>query len=363
MERKLIAAAVSSALAVPMAAQAVEFAVSGHVNRAVIVVDEDDHPKDGDLQHVDSNASETRFRFKGTEELDTGMTVGANLELGRPGNWRTRHANVSLGGAAGKLTIGQAGTAASGAEDAGGAFNGGSWLAGVTNWCSYYSEGPACATDGFSRLEVLRYDLPIGPASIAVSAGNDEYYDGKLTIAGSMGDAGYDFRVGYWNQDDVADADAILTSGAVSFGQGTSLAVSWVKRDGGVKRNEDAEWDSAVVEAAAEVDDSAVYAFLDAVSSVSLETETFFATADHTFGDASFGVYWRKGEHTLSARNRSTGTTGSGSWDANLWGIGIGYNIGGGATAYAGYRHMEKDDVELAEDTNLFLTGMRVTFN
>ena len=39
MERKLIAAAVSGALALPMAAQAVEFSVSGHINRAIISVD------------------------------------------------------------------------------------------------------------------------------------------------------------------------------------------------------------------------------------------------------------------------------------------------------------------------------------
>ena len=39
MERKLIAAAVSSALALPMAAQAIEFSVSGQVNRAIISVD------------------------------------------------------------------------------------------------------------------------------------------------------------------------------------------------------------------------------------------------------------------------------------------------------------------------------------
>ena len=39
MERKLIAAAVSSALALPMAAQAVEFSVSGQINRAIMSVD------------------------------------------------------------------------------------------------------------------------------------------------------------------------------------------------------------------------------------------------------------------------------------------------------------------------------------
>ena len=68
MERKLIAAAVSSALALPMAAQAVEFSVSGHVNRAIISVDGGGN--DGDLKHVDANSSQTRFRFTGSEELD-----------------------------------------------------------------------------------------------------------------------------------------------------------------------------------------------------------------------------------------------------------------------------------------------------
>ena len=76
MDRKLIAVAVSSALALPMAAQAVEFSVSGQVNRAIISVD--GGANDGSLQHVDANSSETRFRFTGSEELENGMTPGSN---------------------------------------------------------------------------------------------------------------------------------------------------------------------------------------------------------------------------------------------------------------------------------------------
>ena len=37
---------------------------------------------DGDLQHVDANSSESRFRFTGSEELENGMTVGVNMEFG-----------------------------------------------------------------------------------------------------------------------------------------------------------------------------------------------------------------------------------------------------------------------------------------
>ena len=110
-ERKVIAAAVASALAVPMSAEAVEFAVSGHVNRAVIVVDQDDNPKDGDLQHVDANASQSRFRLKGSGELDSGLTAGVNIELGvlstgSTSGTTTRHAAANLSGDFGTLTPG-----------------------------------------------------------------------------------------------------------------------------------------------------------------------------------------------------------------------------------------------------------------
>ena len=165
MERKLIAAAVSSALALPMAAQAVEFSASGHVNRAIISVD-DGGENDGDLQHVDADSSETRFRFTGSEELNNGTTAGVQLELGRPSDWRTRHANVYLSTAGGKLTIGQASTATDGMAHAD--LGGPSWLGGATNWCSYHSaradgtdgEVAACPSNDGGHSGVLRYDTP-----------------------------------------------------------------------------------------------------------------------------------------------------------------------------------------------------------
>ena len=225
MERKLIAAAVSSALVLPMAAQAVEFAASGHINRAIISVDgggaegkPDAH--DGDVQHVDANSSETRFRFTGSEELESGMTAGVQLELGRPGDWRTRHANVYLSTAGGKITIGQGSEATDGVAHAD--LGGPSWLGGATNWCSYASSGPACPSNDGNRNPVLRYDTPaIGPASIAVSTGNNDFFDIKLTIAGSMGDAGYDFRIGHTAEYEADVAEVAATNQTI---RGSDLA-------------------------------------------------------------------------------------------------------------------------------------------
>ena len=47
--------------------------------------------------------------------------------------------------------------------------------------------------------------------------------------------------------------------------------------------------------------------------------------------------------------------------EGSLWGLAVGHSLGGGATAYAGWRRTEGDD--LAEDINLLVAGMRVTFN
>ena len=322
MERKLIAAAVSSALALPMAAQAVEFEVSGHVNRAVILVD-DGSENDNDLEHVDSNASETRFRFKGSEDIGNGTTAGVLVEIGRPSAWRTRHAAVHLAGAFGKVTLGQTSAAADGMAHA--RLGGPSWLGGVTNWCSYASAGPACPSNDGGRPDVLRYDTPsLGPAGIAVSTSNNDYWDAKLSVAGSLGEAGYDLRVGHIGEyaDDTA-GDITTASAAVAFGQGTSAAVAWSQEKTGD------------------------------------ETEYMYAELDHMYSaDGSIGVYWKQGENVI----RQLGDDGFENVknEGSLWGIGVGHNLGAGATAYAGYRVMKEDN---QEDVSVIVAGLRVTFN
>ena len=406
MERKLIAAAVSSALALPMAAQAVEFSVSGHINRVIMSVDgggaNDKKDKyEGDVEHKDANSSQTRFRFTGSEELESGMTAGVQLEYGASGSPNLRHANVYLSTAGGKITVGQASTATDGMAHAD--LGGPSWLGGVTNWCSYSSSGPACPSNDGGRSQVLRYDTPaIGPASIAVSTGNDDYFDISLKVAGSMGDAGYDFRIGhiaeyemgvakvaamnqtvraddlikvllkdegapkeinngedldtaianheklnkglvlepigteigdtetdfgdhYYNKYTPAKAaytkdvgDITTMSGAVSFGQGTSVAAAWSQQDTGA------------------------------------QVEYTYLKLDHSYGDGSIGVYFKQGEYGETDEKMMKGTEGS------LWGIGIGHSLGGGAHAYAGYRQISEDGMK---DIDLLLAGMRVTFN
>ncbi len=318
MEKKLIAVAVSSALGLPMAAHAVEGSVSGQVNRAIISVD-DGGDLDGSLQHVDSNASPSRFSFTGSEDLSNGMTAGVHLEYGltsdsETGNTTLRHANVSLSSNFGKLTIGHASTAADGMAFA--YLGGASWLGGTTNSCTYAGGGPACASNDGGRRPVLRYDTPaIGPASVAASIGEDDYLDAKVSIAGSMGGGyGYDLRVGHiveFGDDTTPSGDIITASAAASFGQGTSVAVAWSQQNTGS------------------------------------EAEYQFVNLDHSYGDGSVGAYYKLGEYGAGV-------------EGTVWGVGVGHGLGGGATAYAGYRQITEDK---KEDTSLILAGMRVTFN
>jgi predicted porin len=380
MERKLIAAAVSGALALPMAAQAVEFSASGQVSRAIISVD--GQKNDNDLQHVDANVSQSRFRFTGSEELENGMVAAVGLEYGLTANLRQAHG--SLSGPFGKLTIGHTNVTADGPQYA--SFIGPANMGGATNWCPYSSTGPACQSYGPSRQPILRYDTPaIGPASIGVSTGNNDYFDAALKIAGSFGDAGYDLRVGFVSEydadvaavpmsttavragdlqkalvtaketvkehfkdttftlqdadgtviaDDAALAakeanelvykhqakkdattepagDAIITSAAFAFGQGTSIAVGWGQED---------------------VNDG----------------ENQFAALGHSYGAGSVAIYYARGE------------IGATMTEGSHWGVAVGHDVGGGVDAYAGYRVMQEDH---KEDVSLLLAGMRVKFN
>ena len=452
IERKLIAAAVSSALALPMAAQAVEFSVSGHVNRAVLSVDTggDD---DDDLQHVDSNASQSRVRFTGSEEMDNGMTAGVNMEMGilstgSTSGTTTRHAAAYLNTPGGKLTLGHTSTAADGMAHA--RLGGPSWLGGVTNWCSYYSKNAAggtavaCPSNDGGRTDVLRYDTPsLGPATLSFSAGDNDYWDAKLTIAGSFGDAGYDIRIGHiaeyetsstmsssrvsreardaragsvtqwtgtqlWNFADTGDpatgasGDATLQSIRTDLARRLSApeyeGAQLVSHDNAERKGDDDFQDhgqgqatdvanarfytltvpyrAAVTEATETVNvptkskkgdittASAAVNFGQGTSiavawsqdenpSPNTDHEYTYVEVDHSYGDGSFGVYWKQGERGNGAGQQST--------EGSLWGVGIGHNIGAGATAYAGYRVIKEDGI--SDNVSIILAGMRVTFN
>ena len=381
MERKLIAAAVSSALVLPMAAQAVEFSVSGHINRAIVSVD--GGPNDGEVQHKDANSSQTRFRFTGSEELENGITAGVQLEYGLATN--VRHANVYLNTAGGKITVGHASVATDGMHGA--KLGGASWLGGVTNWCSYHSKNAAgdtataCFSNDGGRQPVLKYDTPaLGPANIAVSAGNNDYWDVQVKIGGSFGDAGYDIRIGH-----IAEHDGATTAAAAATNQtvrGSDLAkvlagedltadddgIAAHEAENGVKLtrltgngftdddllNKHTPVTAASTAAAGDLTTASAAVNFGQGTAIAVswsqddlnDGEYQYMEIDHSYGAGSVGVYYKTAER--------------GTAEGSLWGVGVGHGMGGGATAYAGYRQISEDGME---DVDLIVAGMRVTFN
>jgi hypothetical protein len=424
-----------------MAAQAVEFSVSGHINRAIVSVDGGGKEgmkdtNDGDFAHKDANASQTRFRFTGSEEIESGMTAGVNLEYGGIGPINARHANVYLTTSGGKISVGHTSAATDGMAHAD--LGGLAWLGGASNWCSFYGSapagatyaagGPACESNDGGRQGVLRYDTPaIGPASIAVSAGNDDYWDLMLKIAGSFGDAGYDLRVGHIGEYDtdvamVAETNQTVTgkqfigalkkdgftisdAGVITAGPGGQDAVldsrlaqaiaahnklnkvtvlgvdDTPDLTAGTLYNKNVAGKAAATKDAGDVTTASAAVSFGQGTSIALSwsqddvrnTDYHYAKLDHNYGAGSVSAYYKQGERDMVSPStlKWNGLTGDAAGydvvkgknmthEGSVWGLAIGHDLGSGAAAYAGYRRIQEDGMN---DTDLLVAGMRVTFN
>jgi predicted porin len=211
MNKKVVAAAVASALAMPMAAHAVKYSASGQINRAVMVVDDG---VDTDTLHVDGDASGSRFRFTGSDNIGNGLTAGVNMELEVQSNDSfavsvrqnadtgttvgIRHADVYFSGDFGKLSLGQSSDALDGiafadlnnawipVENASD-FGGGIAFRTSAGAISTVSAGAVTPSYDGGRRDRVRYDSPsIGPLSAAVSHSTDSQVDASLSLAGSL---------------------------------------------------------------------------------------------------------------------------------------------------------------------------------
>ena len=83
MKPKVLTVAIAGVLAAPMAAQAVDFEISGHVNRALFITDTDSGTSG---MEADNGSSGSRIRVVGSGEMMDGTTAGLNLEYGAGGD-------------------------------------------------------------------------------------------------------------------------------------------------------------------------------------------------------------------------------------------------------------------------------------
>jgi hypothetical protein len=309
MNRKLLAAVVSGTLVLPMAAQAVDFDVSGHVGRVIVVMDDG---SDGtDVDNGDTGASPSRFRMTGSGELDAGVTAGFSLEYGAGNdandNPNLRQGNVYLSGGFGKLTIGQQSRATDGIPFSN--YDNHAWL-GTEIGCDYCGKGGKVFSTIYNggRGEGVRYDTPgLGPATVGVSSDGNDRWDAAVRVEGDAGVGGYQIKAGYTDD----DGTRITTiSGAVGLAQGAHFNAAWGQS------NED--------------------------------------ESDYLH----FGVGYNAADTSVAATYSTSDISGGG----NSWAVGVGQGMGAGVQLFAGYKHLAFED-EMMDDYGLLVIGSRIRFN
>ena len=328
------------ALLLPASAAAVEFSISGQVNRLIMDVD---NGEESGLVHADNSVSGTRWRIEGEGMLDNGMTAGllyenqlqsnpssevteASLDsdgiggdVGDGDHFSVRFANVWLKGEFGKITLGQGSGAADGTAevDRSGTtviqYVGSSadLLGSMEYGTSGVTVGAArSAYDGLGRNDNIRYDAAIGDIAFAGSLGNGD----KIELSASFDIADIQLKVGLWDAND---------SGSEASGQ--AVSASWIDASGlsltGSFAGDDSDGDPSNI---------------------------YFKVGYRT-GDSAFGFDWSE------TRDRAAG-------DASSFSLAWVLDVMQGIQSYVSYRVESLDDVPGEDNVSALVGGARVKF-
>ena len=234
MKPKVLTVAIAGVLAAPMAAQAVDFEISGHVNRALFITDTDSGTSG---MEADNGSSGSRIRVVGSGEMMDGTTAGLNLEYGAGGDGGSslslRYADLHYSGEFGKVSIGHGNDGGEGSvySDKSGVTGIGHGQAtgeasevGVTN---YYGS----LDGGGSRGNRIRYDAPpLGPISAAISIGNDDELSAGVVLNQSFGDTSFKAQVG--TTQSRGDNSTVSASAGAKLPSGLTVSGAWGSQEG-----------------------------------------------------------------------------------------------------------------------------------
>jgi hypothetical protein len=244
-------------------AYAVDFTISGQLNRAALYADDGSTAK---WFFVDNNNSSTRFRFRGSNDFENGWKVGLLWEVEMKSNssdkvsmdddsdlgpitFNERHIEVWIE-KWGRLRLGQGDTASNGTSevdlsgtdvaayasvsDVGGSFEFQDNGAGI----GVTVGGSRSDFDGLSRRDRLRYDTPrwAGFFASASFEGNSEW-DLAARYAGDFGWARFAAAAGWADFGTSSDSDdgtrdgQFSSSASMLFDFGLNLTASYAVRD------------------------------------------------------------------------------------------------------------------------------------
>ena len=210
-----------------MAAQAVDFTVSGHINRALVVTDSED-ASSTTAKVKDNGSSGTRVRFTGSSEIMEGSSAGVNLEYGAGSTMSLRYGEVWYGGGFGRITIGKGDQGGEGSvySDKSGVFGigqgqevGDSTLAGNSKYFGSLDGGGG-------RIERIRYDTPgFNGVSAGFSIGNDDQVSAGLKLNQEFGGTAFTAKIGTLQKP--GKESTISGSAGVKMASGVTISGSW----------------------------------------------------------------------------------------------------------------------------------------
>jgi hypothetical protein len=362
MNKKLLTVLVGATLAgATGAAHAIEAKVSGQVARALMFVDDG---KTEEVHHVDA-ADKTRFRFTGTGEIMPGLTGGLAFEAEFVSNGSSavtnfaksvapslaeRHMHVWLGGAFGRVSLGQSDGAANGASEVDLSGTGVFASMTISDWggalpfcsatdtaaaaCSGPTVGSSLSNQDFeSRYDRIRYDTPaLGPVKISVSSGvkgaRNDAHEAAVWYAGDLGAAGkLEAALGYSKLDVNGGNDTETVGGSVSWllPMGLNFTLGYTEKDIGQ----------------------------NATTLVDIDGEWTYAKVGFKTGKHAVAVEFSKGEDQGNIQGR----------EAELVGLAYVYKPVAWAELFAGYRQYSLDQPgNTYEDIDLVAAGVYFKF-
>ena len=199
--------------------QAVDFKISGQINRAILWAD---NGSDDDHWFVDNENSSSRFRFTGSNDFDNNFSVGIVWEVEMESNssvdfdigddddtgdvtFGERKLEFYIDHTYGRLWLGQGDMASNGTAevDLSGTdvitYSGIADIAGGVTFRSNADKNVKIAAigdvfnqfDGLSRRDRVRYDTPkFGPVYFSASTGNGDIWDVAGRLAYEFGEFG-----------------------------------------------------------------------------------------------------------------------------------------------------------------------------
>ena len=251
--------ALAAAVLIISPAHAVDFKISGQINRAAMYADDGNT---GKWFFVDNDNSSTRFRFTGSNDFDYDLSVGIVWEVEMQSNasnemdmdlsgdvgditFNERKMEFWVGSPWGKVWLGQGDMAANSTSEvdlSGTTVAAYSSVGDVGGGFEFQKNGDGIGTtvgdsrsnfDGLSRKDRIRYDTPKFWGFYASgSTGNSSIWDAALRYAGDFGWAKF-AAAGGWSDGGTSQSwdQRFSSSASMLFDFGLNLTASYAYED------------------------------------------------------------------------------------------------------------------------------------